>query len=84
MSTERDNLQTKVEGFMNSNYPCDCDPKDPDCPKNFYETDYMLDLIGEDVISFIEGLPADLDRDRLIEELRTALFIPKVVTTHEP
>jgi len=83
MSNSREDIQTKLESFMNANYPCSCAPDDPECSKNNHEVDHMLDLVGESVIDLIESLPSDADRDIVIQALRARLFIPKEITHHE-
>jgi hypothetical protein len=79
MTTQHDKLHARVEGFMNANYPCDCAPNDPDCSKNYFETEFILNTVAEEAKIFIQSLPADISRDELLAKVEQELFLQKEV-----
>ena len=74
MTIQNEELHNVVEGFMNSNYPCDCPPTDTECPKNYHESEHIIDLVADKVRAYVESLPEDYSRDQIVSSLNTELF----------
>ena len=74
MTIQNEELHDVVERFMNSNYPCQCPPTDTECPKNYHESDHIIGLVADKVLTFIASLPEDYSRDRVVSSLNTELF----------
>ena len=54
-----------IEGFLNANYPCNCDASDPHCAKESHEAFEVARLIKEVIDDTIDGVPDFEIRARL-------------------
>jgi len=83
MTTKRELLNSKVESFMNANYPCGCGQDDAECSRNSHESDTIIDIVASEVLAFISSLPEEYNRAEVLAALKDDLLIPKVVTRYE-